>query len=115
MSAGSITTAKKNEAAVEQSEAMVAYDSHQEAYDEIKAIDAQIEALKAARAELIKPIRKDMEDLEIKKIVGVANDTLFSLTTAERTTLDSKAVRENEPAVFNAYSKTAEVTTFKVM
>lgn len=115
MAAGSVTTVKKNETAVEQSEAYVADDSHTEAYAEVKAIDAQIEALKAARAELIKPIRKDMEDLGVKKIVGVANDTMFSLTTAERTTLDSKAVKENEPAVFATYAKTSEVSTFKVM
>lgn len=115
MSAGSVTTAKKNETAVEKSEAYVADDSHTEAYEEIKAIDAQIEALKAARAELIKPIRKDMEDLEVKKIVGVANDTMFSLTTAERTTLDSKAIKEAEPTIYAAYAKTSEVKTFKVM
>ena len=115
MSAGSATTVKVNEQAVENSEAYVADDNHVKAYEEIKAIDAQIEALKAARETLVKPIRKDMEDLEVKKIVGVANETMFSLTTAERTTLDSKKVKENEPEVFAAFSKTSEVKTFKVM
>lgn len=115
MAATSVTTVKKNETAVEQSEAYVADDSHTKAYEEVKAIDAQIEALKAARAELIKPVRKDMEDLEVKKIVGVANDTMFSLTTAERNTLDSKAIKEHEPKVYAAYIKTTEVTTMKVM
>lgn len=115
MSAGSATTVKVNEQAVENSEAYVADDSHVKAHEEIMAIDAQIKALQTAKAELIAPVRAEMELLEVKKIVGVANETLFSLTTAERTSLDSKQVKENEPEVFAKYSKTSTVTTFKAM
>lgn len=114
MSANSTTTIRKNETAVVNSEALTAYDEHLAAHEEIKAIDAQIAALKLARAELVKPVQNDMKTLGITKIVDVSNATLFTNVTASRTTVDSKRLRDEKPEIFEDYSKTAEVTTFKV-
>lgn len=115
MSANSVTTVKRNADAVAESAAYVADSGHMEIYNEVKAIDAQIEALKLARAELIKPVRQDMEVLEVPKIVGVDNSTLFTLSTSTRRTLDSKKIREDHPEIAENYTNETEVTTFKVM
>lgn len=115
MSANSTTTVKRNAEAVAESSAYVADSSHMEIYNEVKAIDAQIEALKLARAELIKPVRSDMELLEVPKIVGVDNSTLFTLSTSTRRTLDSKNFRADHPDLAEEYTNETDVTTFKVM
>lgn len=114
MSANSTATIKTNEKAVEDSTAYVADDSHEKIHAEVISIDAQIEALQKARADMLKPVRDDMEALNVSKIVDVSGATLFTLTTANRTTLDSKGIRENCPDIAEQFSKTATVTTFKV-
>lgn len=115
MSANSITTVKRNTEAVAESSAYVADDGHMEVYNEVKAIDAQIEALKLARAELIKPVKVDMETLEVSKIVALDNSTMFTLSTTERRTISSKDLREAHPDIAEEFTKVSEVTTFKVM
>lgn len=115
MAANSTATIRKNEQAVQDSAAYVADENHVERYAEVQAIDAQIKALQDARAELIKPVRNDMETLGVSKIVDKAGATLYTLSTANVKNFQTKEFKTDFPEMYGKYVKETTRTTFKVV
>ena len=114
MSANSVTTVKKNEAAVEDSRAYVADDNHRTVYMEAQAVKAQIDALKKTLGELNDLIRKDMEILGVEKMVDVDNSTMYTLSASTQTRLDTTALKKELPELWEEYGMSKDVTTFKM-
>ena len=83
------------------------YDGQLQRYSEINPL---IDKLEKEKAQIEQEIKAQMQDAEIAQ----AGQYLIKWTQADQTRLDSKRLKEEEPAIYTAYSKTVPQRRFSI-